>query len=99
MPHIRYRRPSCLFRSAAVQNVLLAGIWHGGLSDESVEDIANANLHVMRFLGLSLEDYDFAVNWIEPESECLWRSETEKIFREHFTARSRQSDNQFGQMI
>lgn len=34
----------------------LAGIWHGGLSDESVEDMANANLYVMRFLGLSLED-------------------------------------------
>ena len=36
--------------------MLLTGIWHGGLSDESVEDMANANLHVMRFLGLSLED-------------------------------------------
>ncbi len=36
--------------------MLLTGMWHGGLSDESVEDMANANLHVMRFLGLSLED-------------------------------------------
>ena len=36
--------------------VLLVGIWNGGLSDESVEDMANSNLHVMRFLGLSLED-------------------------------------------
>ncbi|QOJ23532.1 MAG: transposase [Gammaproteobacteria bacterium] len=36
--------------------MLLVGIWHGGLSDESVEDMANSNLHVMRFLGLSLED-------------------------------------------
>lgn len=36
--------------------MLLAGIWHGGLSDESVEDMANSNLHVMRFLGLYLED-------------------------------------------
>jgi len=36
--------------------MLLVGIWHGGLSDESVEDMANANLHVMRFLGLDLED-------------------------------------------
>jgi len=36
--------------------MLLVGIWHGGLSDEGVEDIANANLHVMRFLGLALED-------------------------------------------
>lgn len=35
--------------------MLLARIWHGGLSDESVEDMANANLHVMRFFGLSLE--------------------------------------------
>jgi len=36
--------------------MLLVGLWHGGLSDESVEDMANANLHVMRFLGLDLED-------------------------------------------
>lgn len=36
--------------------MLLVGIWHGGLSDEAVEDMANANLHVMRFLGLYLED-------------------------------------------
>ncbi len=36
--------------------MLLVGIWNGGLSDESVEDMANANLHVMRFLGLDLED-------------------------------------------
>ena len=36
--------------------MLLVGIWNGGLSDESVEDIANSNPHVMRFLGLSLED-------------------------------------------
>ena len=36
--------------------MLLTGIWHGGLSDESVGDMANANLHVMRFMGLSLED-------------------------------------------
>ncbi len=35
--------------------MLLTGIWNGGLSDESVEDMANSNLHVMRFLGLSLE--------------------------------------------
>ncbi len=36
--------------------MLLVGIWHGGLSDEAVEDMTNANLHVMRFLGLCLED-------------------------------------------
>lgn len=36
--------------------MLLVGIWHGGLSDEAVEGMANANLYVMRFLGLSLED-------------------------------------------
>ncbi|MBY0483961.1 transposase [Nitrosomonas sp.] len=42
--------------------MLLTGIWHGGLSDESVEDMANANLHVMRFLGLSLED-DVPDHW------------------------------------
>jgi IS5 family transposase len=37
-------------------NMLLVGIWNGGLSDESAEDMANSNLHVMRFLDLSLED-------------------------------------------
>jgi IS5 family transposase len=36
--------------------MLLVGIWNGGLSDESVEDMSNSNLDVMRFLGLSLED-------------------------------------------
>jgi len=36
--------------------MLLVGLWHGGLSDESVEEMANVNLHVMRFLGLDLED-------------------------------------------
>lgn len=36
--------------------MLLAGLWHGGLSDEAVEDMANVNLHVLCFLGLSLED-------------------------------------------
>jgi IS5 family transposase len=36
--------------------MLLVGIWNGGLSDESVEDMANSNLHVMRFLDLALED-------------------------------------------
>jgi len=36
--------------------MLLIGIWHGGLSDEAVEDMANSNLYVMRFLGLALED-------------------------------------------
>ena len=36
--------------------MLLVGVWHGGLSDEAVEDMANANLYVMRFLDLSLED-------------------------------------------
>jgi transposase, IS5 family len=36
--------------------MLLVGIWNGGLSDEAVEDMANSNLHVMRFLGLNLED-------------------------------------------
>lgn len=34
----------------------LVGLWHGGLRDQSVEDMANANLPVMRFLGLDLED-------------------------------------------
>jgi IS5 family transposase len=30
--------------------MVLVGIWNGDLSDESVEDMANSNLHVMRFL-------------------------------------------------
>jgi len=36
--------------------MLLVGIWNGGLSDEAVEDMANSNLHVMRFLNIKLED-------------------------------------------
>jgi IS5 family transposase len=36
--------------------MLLVGIWNGGLSDESVEEMANSNLHVMRFLNIKLED-------------------------------------------
>lgn len=36
--------------------MLLVGIWNDGFSDEVVEDMANANLHVMRFLGIKLED-------------------------------------------
>jgi len=36
--------------------MLLVGLWHGGLSDEAVEDMANVNLHVLCFLGLPLED-------------------------------------------
>ena len=35
---------------------LLIGIGNGGLNDESVEGMANPNLHVMRSLGLPLED-------------------------------------------
>ena len=36
--------------------MLLVSIWNGGPSDEAVEDTTNSNLHVMRFLGLNLED-------------------------------------------
>jgi len=36
--------------------MLLVGIWHSGISDEAVDSMANANLHVMRFLDLFLED-------------------------------------------
>jgi len=36
--------------------MLLVGIWYKGISDEAVEDMANSNLHVMRFLGIKLED-------------------------------------------
>jgi len=36
--------------------MLLVGLWHGGLSDESVEGMAKVNLHVMRVPGLDLED-------------------------------------------
>ncbi len=36
--------------------MLMVAIWNGGLSDESIEDMANSNLHVMRFLELALED-------------------------------------------
>ncbi len=34
----------------------MVGLWHGGISDESVEDMANANLHAMKFLVLNMED-------------------------------------------
>jgi len=44
-----------LFWIIAVK-ILLVGIWNGGLSDESEEDMVNLNLHVMRFLSLSLDD-------------------------------------------
>ncbi|MBX3617366.1 transposase [Nitrosomonas sp.] len=53
--------------------MLLEGIWNGGLSDEAVEDMANSNLYVMRFLGLSLEDE-------VPDHSVLSR------FRTHLTA-------------
>jgi len=36
--------------------MLLTGNWHGGRSDESAKDMASANLHVIRFSSLSLED-------------------------------------------
>ena len=49
--------------------MLLVGIWNGGLSDEAVEEMANSNLHVMRFLGLSLEDE-------VPDHSVLSRSRT-----------------------
>ncbi|WP_152976362.1 IS5 family transposase, partial [Methyloglobulus morosus] len=39
-----------------LSKMLLVGLWHGGLSDEAVEDMANVNLHVLCFLGLALED-------------------------------------------
>ena len=35
---------------------LLVGYWMGRLSDQPVEEAANENLSVMRFLGLNLED-------------------------------------------
>jgi len=44
------------YRGLLLYKMLLVGLWHGGLSDESVEEMANVNLHVMRFLGLDLED-------------------------------------------
>ena len=44
--------PPCLSWSAVIQDVAGWCIWHGGLSNEGVEDMANANLHVMRLLGL-----------------------------------------------
>ena len=36
--------------------MLMVGIWNNGLGDESVEDMPNSNLHIMRFLELALED-------------------------------------------
>jgi transposase, IS5 family len=36
--------------------MLLVGMRHGGLSDETVEGMVNVYLHLLGFLGLSLED-------------------------------------------
>jgi len=47
-------RPAC--SGLLLFKMLLVGIWHNGLSDDAVEDMASANLHVMRFLDLPLED-------------------------------------------
>lgn len=41
---------------AVLFKMLLVEIWNGGLYDESMDDIVNSNLHVMRFMELSLED-------------------------------------------
>ena len=49
--------------------MLLVGIWNDGLNDEAVEDMANSNLHIMRFLGLFLEDD-------APDHSMLSRSRT-----------------------
>ena len=66
--------------------MLLIGIWNGGLSDESVEDMANSNLQVMRFLGIVVgrrcagsfravrlsnpADGGKCVEWVVSPSEC-----------------------------
>ena len=39
----------------AIQDVAV-WLWHGEISDESIEEMANANLHVMKFSGLDMED-------------------------------------------
>ena len=55
--------------------MLMVGIWNGGLSDESVEDMANSNLHVMRFLDLSLEDDVPDHSVLSRFRTCLTRAE------------------------
>jgi len=56
-------------RGLLLFKMLLFGIWNGSLIDETVEDMANSNLHEMRFLGLSLEDD-------EPDHSVLSRFRT-----------------------
>ncbi len=72
------RRPA--YSGLQLFKMLLVGIWNGGLNDESVEGMTNPNLHVMRFLGLSLEDDvpDHSVlsrfrTWLRPLHNWLYR--------------------------
>ena len=52
--------------------MLLVGYWSGSISDRAVEEMANENLSVMRFLGLRLEDS-------VPDHSCLSRFRTQLV--------------------
>ena len=57
--------------------MLLVGYWSGSLSDRAVEEMANENLSVMRFLNLRLED-------IVPDHSVLSRFRSQLVEKEAF---------------
>lgn len=57
--------------------MLLVGYWAGSISDRSVEEMANENLSVMRFLDLRLED-------MVPDHTCLSRFRSKLVAEKSF---------------
>ena len=57
--------------------MLLVGFWSGSLSDRAVEEMANENLSVMKFLGLRLED-------TVPDHSCLSRFRSQLAAKDAF---------------
>lgn len=57
--------------------MLLVGYWSGSISDRAVEEMANENLSVMRFLKLRLED-------IVPDHSVLSRFRSQLVEKEAF---------------
>ena len=57
--------------------MLLVGFWSGSISDRAVEEMANENLSVMRFLNLRLED-------MVPDHSVLSRFRSQLIEKEAF---------------
>jgi IS5 family transposase len=57
--------------------LLLVGFWSGSISDRAVEEMANENLSVMRFLNLRLED-------MVPDRSVLSRFRPERVEKDAF---------------